>query len=126
MSQVLLVSGTPCTSMQQGGDREREHGQCECGRERDRDNQHRSSHLEVDPNRITDQLLVQAERFKAKVEAPKGMSELLMPYDYDKLRSKFVRPEGLALIDNEILFLCNFDQDDEFFPRYQSDRTSTS
>ena len=38
-----------------------------------------------------------------------------MPYDYDKLRSKFVRPEGLGPIDSEILFLRNFDQDDEFF-----------
>ena len=38
-----------------------------------------------------------------------------MPYDYEKLRSRFVRPEGLAPIDSEILFLRNFDQDDEFF-----------
>ena len=38
-----------------------------------------------------------------------------MPYDYDKLRSKFVRPEGLAPLDSEILFLRNFDQDYEFF-----------
>ena len=38
-----------------------------------------------------------------------------MPYDYEQLRSRFVKPEGLASIDNEILFLCNFDQDDEFF-----------
>ena len=38
-----------------------------------------------------------------------------MPYDYDKLRSKLIKPEGLAPIDNEILFLRNFDQDDEFF-----------
>ena len=40
---------------------------------------------------------------------------MLLPYDYDKLRNKFVKPEGLAPIDNEILFLRNFDQDDEFF-----------
>ena len=38
-----------------------------------------------------------------------------MPYDYDKLRSKIVKPEGLGPIDNEIMFLHNFDQDDEFF-----------
>ena len=78
----------------------------------------------MDPNRITDQLLVQAECFKAKVEAPKGIvntttshnfTDMIMPYDYDKLRSKFVRPDGLAPLDNEILFLRNFDQDDEFF-----------
>ena len=40
---------------------------------------------------------------------------MLMPYDYEKLRSKFVKPEGLGPIDSEILFLRNFDQDDEFF-----------
>ena len=38
-----------------------------------------------------------------------------MPYDYDRLRTKFVKPEGLAPLDSEILFLRNFDQDDEFF-----------
>ena len=68
------------------------------------------------PERIVNQLLVQAEKFKAKVEAPKGrFSELLLPYDYEQLRSKFVKPEGLAPLDSEILFLCSFDQDDEFF-----------
>ena len=68
-------------------------------------------------NKIADQLLVQAERFKACAEAPKGRNfdDILMPYDYEKLRSKFIRPEGLAPLDNEILFLHNFDQDDEFF-----------
>ena len=72
---------------------------------------------ESDPNNIADQLLMQAEKFRAKVEAPKGknFTEFLMPYDYEKLRSKFIRPEGLAPLDNEILFLRNFDQDDEFF-----------
>ena len=40
---------------------------------------------------------------------------MLMPYDYNKLRSRFVTPEGLGQIDNEILFLRNFDQDDKFF-----------
>ena len=71
-----------------------------------------------DPDRVTNQLLVQAERFKAQVEAPKGRSnfdQLLLPYDYERLRSKFVKPEGLAPLDSEILFLRNFDQDDEFF-----------
>ena len=69
-----------------------------------------------DPERITDQLLLQVEKFKAKVEAPKGkFTDLLLPYDYDRLRSKFVRPEGLAPINSEIRFLRNFDQDDEFF-----------
>ena len=68
------------------------------------------------PDRIADQLIVQAEKFKARIEAPKGKyTDLLMPYDYEKLRTKFVKPEGLAPIDNEILFLRNFDQDDEFF-----------
>ena len=38
-----------------------------------------------------------------------------MPYDYEKLRSRFVKPEGLAPIDSEIMFLRNFDQDHEFF-----------
>ena len=110
----------PSTSKQGGGDHERggdrDHVQERQSRERDREL--------VDPGRITDQLLVQAERFKGKVEAPKGMvnniigntySDMLMPYDYDKLWSKFVRPEGLAPIDSAILFLRNFDQDDEFF-----------
>ena len=68
---------------------------------------------------IADQLLVQAERFRTRVEAPEGnvhkFSEMLLPYDYEKLRTKFIKPEGLAPIDNEILFLRNFDQDDEFF-----------
>ena len=40
---------------------------------------------------------------------------MIMPYDYEKLRSKFVKPEGLVPLDGEILFLRNFDQDDEFF-----------
>ena len=68
--------------------------------------------------RVTDQLLVQAEKFRAKVEAPKGtknFGDLLLPYDYEQLRSKFVKPEGLAPIDPEIMILRNFDQDDEFF-----------
>ena len=99
-------------------------------------------------------MLIQAEKFKARIEVPKGMPNLsnlnnlpnlqqdmecqsvssnhrvenrrifrnvndfmdmMMPYDYDKLRSKFVKPEGLAPLDSEILFLRNFDQDDEFF-----------
>ena len=68
------------------------------------------------PEVNTDNLLLQAEKFKARVEAPKGnFTELLMPYDYDKLRNKFVKPEGLAPLDSKILFLRNFDQDDEFF-----------
>ena len=63
----------------------------------------------------TNQLSVQAKRFKAQVEAPKGnSSDLIMPYDYDKLWSTFVKPEGLAPLDNEILFLCNFDHENEF------------
>ena len=69
------------------------------------------------PSRVANQLLIQAEKFCTKVEAPKGkgFSNVLMPYDYEKLRSKFIRPEGLAPIDSKILFLRNFDQDDEFF-----------
>ena len=63
---------------------------------------------------------MQAECFKARVEAPKGnhpqkFTDFLLPYDYEKLRSKFVKPEGLAPLDSEIMFLRNFDQDDEFF-----------
>ena len=80
----------------------------------DRRRRHDSS---PDPDRVANQLLVQVEKFKARVEAPKGkysFGELLMPYDYDRLRSKFVKPEGLAPIDNKILFLRNFDQDNEF------------
>ena len=46
------------------------------------------------------------------MEAPKGRnhftnySDMLMPYDYDKLRSKFVRDDGLAPLDSEILFFA--------------------
>ena len=73
----------------------------------------------AEPDLVADQLLMQAEKFKARVEAPKGdfvnYSDIIMPYDYDKLRSKFVIPEGLAPIDREIMFLRNFDQDNEFF-----------
>ena len=71
---------------------------------------------ELETEKATEHLLLQAEKFKARVEAPKGMvKSMLMPYDYDRLRSKFVTAEGLAPIDSEILFLRNFDQDDEFF-----------
>ena len=70
------------------------------------------------PKMIADQMLVQAEKFKAKLEAWKGIgtfNNLLMPYDYEQLCSRFVKAEGLAPLDREILFLRNFDQDDEFF-----------
>ena len=71
---------------------------------------------DLQPNKVANQLLVQAGKFRARIEAPKGnYSNLLMPYDYEKLKSKFVTADGLAPIDNEILFLRNFDQDDEFF-----------
>ena len=72
---------------------------------------------EQQQERTADQLLKHAEKFKARIEALTGTSydQLLMPYDYEKLRSRFVRPEGLAPLDSEILFLRNFDQDDEFF-----------
>ena len=74
------------------------------------------SDTEEGTDQLTDNLLLQDEKFKARVEAPKGKyNDFLMPYDYDKLRAKFVKPEGLGPIDGEILFLCNFDQDDEFF-----------
>ena len=67
-------------------------------------------------NKVSDHLILQAEKFKARVEAPRGnYSEILMPYDYDKLKSRFVTQQGLVPIDNEIMFLRNFDQDDEFF-----------
>ena len=71
------------------------------------------------PDKRAEDLIIQSEKFKAKVQAPKGnysnYQNMLMPYDYEKLRSKFAKPEGLGPIDSEILFLCNFDQDDEFF-----------
>ena len=72
------------------------------------------------PGMVADQLLVQAECFKSRVEALKGnhtqkFTDFLLPYDYEKLRSKFVKPEGLAPLDSKIMFLRNFDQDDEFF-----------
>ena len=69
------------------------------------------------PSVTADKLLLQAEKFKERIEAHKGKNfhELLMPYDYEKLRYRFVKPEGLAPLDNEIMILRNFDQDDEFF-----------
>ena len=43
-----------------------------------------------EPDRMADQLIMQAEKFKARIEAPKGkISDMLMPYDYDKLRTNF-------------------------------------
>ena len=45
----------------------------------------------------------------------RNRTSMLMPYDYERLRSKFITPNGLGPIDSEILFLRNFDQDDEFF-----------
>ena len=46
------------------------------------------------PDILTDQLLVQAEKFKVRVEAPKGnnFSDMLLPYSYKQLRSRFVKP----------------------------------
>ena len=94
---------------------------------------HQKEQNEEDAERTADHLILQAEKFKARVEAPKGMNDLngvramngmlnergktnmLMPYDYEQLRTRFVTDEGLAPIDSEILFLRNFDQDDEFF-----------
>ena len=80
------------------------------------------THESPQNDRAAEQLLLQAKKFKARVEAPRGNSNtttnfhsLLMPYDYDKPCDKFVKPEGLGPIDSEILFLHNFDQDDEFF-----------
>ena len=71
------------------------------------------------PNRVVDQLVMQAEKFRARVEAPKGnfanYSDMLLPYDYEKIKSRFVKPDGLAPLDRDIMFLRNFDQDDEFF-----------
>ena len=81
----------------------------------DRDSGSSKQPASVDSEKTTDQLLVQAEKFKARVEAPEGRSNLIMPYDYEELRSKFITEEGLGPIDNEILFLRIFDQDDEFF-----------
>ena len=79
----------------------------------------RSGESSSSQDRTADHLLLQAEKFKARVEAPKGnyqkFSDMLLPYDYDELRAKFVRPEGLAPLNREILLLRNFDQDDEFF-----------
>ena len=77
---------------------------------------HDATQEENSAEKTADQLLLQAEKFKARVEAPKGIvNSMLMPYDYDKLKTKFVTDKGLGPIDNEILFLRNFDQYDEFF-----------
>ena len=88
--------------------------------DRQRSDDREASTSQVDDDHTGDQLIVQAEGFKAKIEAPKGnnqcsFNEMLLPYDYDKLRNKFIKPEGLAPLDSEILLLCNFDQDAEFF-----------
>ena len=121
------VENSPVAATPSGDTRRVEHAstsRCGCNRSRSpRENlkggcRSRSSSLLPQPHtsEVTDQLLVQAEKFKAHIQAPRGNhSDFLMPYDYEKLRSKFVRPDGLAPIDSEILFLRNFDQDDEFF-----------
>ena len=47
-----------------------------------------SKQHQPDTDRVADQLLVQAEKLKARIEAPKGnFSDFLMPYDYEKLKS---------------------------------------
>ena len=77
----------------------------------------RSRVNEVDHDHTSDQLLIETEKFRAKVEAPKGINsynDMIMPYDYQKLKERFVKPEGLARLDSKILFLRNFNQDDEF------------
>ena len=52
---------------------------------------------------IADQLIVQVEKFKARIEAAKGnncnYSDMLMPDDYEKLKTKCVKPDGLVPLD---------------------------
>ena len=77
-----------------------------------------------------DDLILQAEQFKATVSAPKGIyqsnqfmgfpsgnsgAEFSNPFNLSQIRSKFVTDKGLAPVDNQIQWLRNFDQDDEFF-----------
>ena len=75
-------------------------------------------------NMRTNELLLQAERFKAKVATPpKGiMNEIIPvqnrfqnPFDTKDIRDKFVTPNGLVPLNDEIHWIRNFDQDDEFF-----------
>ena len=62
----------------------------------------------------SDELLIQAEQFKARVSAPKG-NNFVTPFNLSGLRDKFITEDGLAPVDEEIQWLRNFDQDDEFF-----------
>ena len=68
----------------------------------------------------TDELILQAEQYKAKVEAPiQGMGidigNLYNPLNAKQMRDKFITPDGLAPINEQIQMMRNFDQDDDFF-----------
>ena len=67
----------------------------------------REDNPDTDGEGVTEQLLLQAEKFKARVEAPRGESRdeycnMIMPYDYERVKSKFVTDQGLGPIDREI------------------------
>ena len=64
----------------------------------------------------TDQVILQAEKFKASVAAPKGKIPLY-PFNIDakQLKNEFVTQKGLGPIDEKVQWLRNWDQDDEFF-----------
>ena len=52
----------------------------------------------------TDNIVLQAEQFRAQLHAPKGNCNNTLP----------------ILIDEKVQFLQKFDDDDDFFPRYLS------
>ena len=79
---------------------------------------------------LTDDLILQSEQFKANVVAPQGMEQhiflqrnnfmqdsfnFMNPLNNISMRNKFIMPNGLAPVNQEIQWLRNFDQDDEFF-----------
>ena len=75
--------------------------------------QHKSQEeLDIEAaNKRADDILIQAEQFKATLTAPKGK------LSYEKLREEFLATDkvGLKPISQDIWFLCNLDNDDEFF-----------
>ena len=63
-----------------------------------------------------DKLILQSEHFKVTVSAPKGLIEFPYPMDFQSIKDRFITSEGgLAPVNEEIQWLCNFDQDNEFF-----------
>ena len=55
----------------------------------------------------SDKIVLQAEKFRATLAAPKGK--------YEQIKEEFITDKGLGPINDDIQMLRNFDTDDEFF-----------